>query len=81
MKRPSTYKEWRHVWQSCNYHIGCHVAYLLGTIGGRRVPIDRNLWRLVSRAKRVKMRLEAEHEAFDATMADAILEMLAKEQP
>lgn len=81
MTRPTTYKEWRRVWQSCNYRIGQHVAYLLGTTGGRRVPMTRDLWRLANQLRRIKLRMDAEHEAFDVTMAEAILEMLTKEQP
>lgn len=83
MKRPSTYVEWREVFQHEVYWFGLCTHTLqqfrgMGLTGDSPILVEqlRVWWRRYRRLSRLQGRLDAEHEAKDDTWCEAIMDWL-----
>lgn len=83
--RPTTYVEWRAVYQSCVYWLGLAAARLEG-LRRKNAPsffvqrAVRAYWRRYLRLQRVERRLDAEHEAMDDTYLEEIERMVMDDE-
>jgi hypothetical protein len=74
MKRPTTYVEWRRIFQGTVYSVGFVATCKFARDG--RISVDRDFYRLLHRHRRLKRRMEAEWEAMDSTCAAALLHLV-----
>ena len=72
-KRPDTYQDWRHLYWSLCRELGMIVYYNLLS---HKPPIDRDTWRIVHKITRVRLRLDAEAEAFTSSYCDALVKLV-----
>ncbi len=73
-ERPTTYVQWRKVFQDNVYAIGVLAGWYWKK--NRRISITREMWKLLHRNARLERRMAAEWEAFDATCAVALLDVI-----
>lgn len=73
MKRPTTFKDWRALWHHARAMVGDWARI---NFDGRRIVIDRHLWKALNRERRIKARLDIECEVKDTSFAKALLELV-----
>ena len=67
-KRPSTFVEWRKLYNANLSYIGGYVAWLAehGKHGpNKEIHVDRHLHYLLERQRRLQIRMDVEHETRD----------------
>ena len=76
-KRPVMFVDWRSLWHSEAKKLGWHVAHCAAA--GKPIN-DRETWRLISRVRRLRERIEVESHVMDSTWCNEILRFI-KERP
>lgn len=71
--KPVYYKQWRQLWHDESKYLGWDVVHCFD---GRRIVIDRHLWKRLHRLKRIRARLSLESEVMDETFCEALLEAM-----
>lgn len=80
MKKPNNFKQWRKVLHRTWADIGREVEAEIKYRKPRTIP--RDLWKLVERARRIRLQMEACADAYETSYCEAIIEMvMRKVQP
>ena len=74
-KRPVMFTEWRSLYHTESKMLG-YVVFWRVKCGARTVGVDREIWKLVDRIRRIRKRLDIESEVKDESWCRSMWQMI-----